>query len=199
MKSEFVDRDGNVVEIGEVVSSSEKFAITSVVDELNDVTNILEDRISAESVKRAEAIQKLESDTKKSFQKVNKKLEGVAGLSKTIDKLSVELNYTQGALDRVTKSFSQYVKHKHKMSFEFLVGEDSKIYIQIKKLFKNMVYHEMKIPTDAVFGNQGEIYPKKLRGGFVQIKHVYPSPACPTYKVSNTYIVNFEQKTYIKN
>ena len=203
MKTTSVERDIDVSEIGEVAVSSEKFAVTSVVDELKDVTSILDDRVNAESAKRAEAIEKIELNIKQSSKKLNKKIDSVdcdlSRLSKVTDKLATDLDQAQSALDLVTKSFSQYVKHRHKMSFEFVVTGDNKVYILIKKLFKNLTYHEMMIETDASCGNQGDICAKKLRSGFIQIKHTYPSPACPTYKVSNTYIVNFEQKTYIKN
>lgn len=203
MKSEFVDREGNIFEISETLSSTEKFAVSSVVDELKDFTEVLDERVNTESIKRAEEVEKIESDIKKSAKKLDKKINStnnnIADLSRVTDKLVVELNQAQSALDIVTKSFSQFVKHKHKMSFEFVVGANNTIFIRIKKLFKNLTYHEMMIKTDASYGNQGEIYAKKLRGGFIQIKHVYPSPACPTYKVSNMYVVNFEQKTYIKN
>lgn len=203
MKSEFVDRDGNLFEISETLSSTEKFAVASVVDELKDFTEVLDERVNTESVKRAEEVDNLKSEIRKSSKKLDKKINStnhdLSCLSKVTDKLVVELNQAQSALDLVTKSFSQYVKHKHKMSFEFVVGANDNICIRIKKLYKNLTYHEMIIKTDASYGNQGEIYAKKLRGGFIQIKHTYPSPACPTYKVTNMYVVNFEQKTYIKN
>ena len=203
MKTTSVERDIDVSEIGEVAVSSEKFAVTSVVDELKDITSILDDRVSVESAKRAEAIEKIEFNIKQSSKKLDKKIDNVdydlSRLSKVTDKVATDLDQAQSALDLVTKSFSQYVKHRHKMSFEFVVTGDNKVYILIKKLFKNLTYHEMMIETDASCGNQGDICAKKLRSGFIQIKHTYPSPACPTYKVSSTYIVNFEQKTYIKN